>query len=69
MSLFRLIYRSEDRLPPGTGHVEALAAIVEAAKEQFGAKYEKLVAGMRGNGRGGRAAMRATAPGQVRGAR
>ena len=25
------------------------AAIVEAAKEQFGAKYEKLVAGMRGN--------------------
>lgn len=31
MSVFRLIYRSEDRLPPGTGHVEALAAIVEAA--------------------------------------
>jgi hypothetical protein len=31
MSLFRLIYRSEDRLPAGTGHVETLAAIVEAA--------------------------------------
>lgn len=31
MSLFRLIYRSEDRLPGGSGHVAALAAIVEAA--------------------------------------
>lgn len=31
MSLFRLIYRSEDRLPAGSGHVAALAAIVECA--------------------------------------
>ena len=31
MSLFRLIYHSEDRLPTGSGHVGALAAIVEAA--------------------------------------
>lgn len=31
MSVFRLIYRSEDRLPGGSGHVGALAAIVEAA--------------------------------------
>jgi hypothetical protein len=34
MSLFRLIYRSEDRLPAGSDHVAALAAIVEAASHR-----------------------------------